>query len=90
MIEEMAALHSIGMWDLVSFPIGKSRICCKWVYIIKVGLDGTVNRLKACLVLKGYTYVYDSDCYDTFSLVAKVSHVFSSLWQLHVLGFCIS
>ncbi|TYK04617.1 putative Polyprotein [Cucumis melo var. makuwa] len=33
---------------------GKKAIGCKWVFFIKVNLDGIVARLKARLVAKGY------------------------------------
>ena len=55
MVEEMAALHSTGTWDLVTLPAGNFLVGCRWVYTIKIGLDGRVDRLKACLVAKGYT-----------------------------------
>ena len=34
-----------------------------------------MDRLKAWLVAKGYTQVYGSDYYDTFSSVAKIASV---------------
>ncbi|RVW60070.1 Retrovirus-related Pol polyprotein from transposon RE2 [Vitis vinifera] len=55
MVDEMAALHSNGTWDLVVLPSGKSTVGCRWVYAVKVGPDGQVDRLKARLVAKGYT-----------------------------------
>ena len=75
MIEEMATLHSTGTWDLVTLPAGKSHVGCLWVYTIKIGLDSRVDRLKTHLVAKGYTQIYGSDYYDTFSPPAKMASI---------------
>ena len=75
MVDEMTALHSNGTWDLVSLPPGKSTVGCRWVYTVKVGLDGQVDRLNACLVAKGYTQIYGCNYGDTFSPVAKIAFV---------------
>ena len=55
MVDEMAALHSTGTWELVVLSFGKFLVGCRWVYTVKVGPDGQVDRLKASLVAKGYT-----------------------------------
>ena len=75
MVDKMAALHSTDTWDPVVFPFGKFPVGCRWVYTVKVGLDGQVERLKARLVAKGYTQVYGSDYGDAFSPVAKIAYV---------------
>ena len=75
MVDEMTALHSTGTWDLIFLPFGKSPVGFRWVYTVKVGLDGHVDRLKARLVVKGYTQVYGSDYGDTFSPVTKIASV---------------
>jgi hypothetical protein len=47
----------------------------KWVFRIKYLSDGIVDRLKACLVAKGYTQQSGIDFTDTFSPVVKASIV---------------
>ena len=71
----MNALSSNGTLELVTLSLEKSLVGCRWVYIVKVGPDGQVDWLKACLVAKGYTQQYDLDYYDTFSPVAKIASV---------------
>ena len=75
MVEDMVALQSSGTWNLVTLPAGKTPVGCRWVYTVKIGHDGQVDRLKAQLVAKGYTQVYGSNYYDTFSPVAKIASV---------------
>ena len=58
MIEEMNALIDNGTWDLVCLPTGKKAIGPRWVFTVKVNPDGSIARLKACLVAKGYTQTY--------------------------------
>nr|KYP50613.1 Retrovirus-related Pol polyprotein from transposon TNT 1-94 [Cajanus cajan]KYP50614.1 Retrovirus-related Pol polyprotein from transposon TNT 1-94 [Cajanus cajan]KYP50615.1 Retrovirus-related Pol polyprotein from transposon TNT 1-94 [Cajanus cajan]KYP50623.1 Retrovirus-related Pol polyprotein from transposon TNT 1-94 [Cajanus cajan] len=92
MIAEMQALEHSGTWELVPLPHGKRPVGCRWVYAIKVGPDGIVDRLKAKLVAEGYTQIYGLDFSDIFSLVAKIPTVRLFLvmaairhWPLHQL-----
>ncbi|RVW21529.1 Retrovirus-related Pol polyprotein from transposon TNT 1-94 [Vitis vinifera] len=49
MVDEMAALHSNGTWDLVVLPPGKSTVSCRWVYAVKVGPDGQIASVRLLL-----------------------------------------
>ena len=90
-----SGLH--GTWDLVPLLTGKEVIGCHWVFVVKFNPDGSIVRLKACLVAKGYAQTYDVDYSDNFPLVAKLTFVrmFISLaasyvWDLHRLDIKIA
>ena len=55
MNKELQALHDTRTWEIVPLPHGKKPIACKWVYKVKCKADGSIERLKARLVVKGYT-----------------------------------
>ena len=55
MDKEIQALEQNHTWDVTTLPLGKSPIGCKWVYKVKLNLEGSVERFKARLVAKGYT-----------------------------------
>ena len=55
MVEKMVVLHSSGTWELITLTADKTPFGCRWVYTVKIGPDGWVDRLRALLVAKGYT-----------------------------------
>ena len=80
MVEEMAALHSTGTWDLVTLPAGKSLVGCRWVYTVKIGLDSRVDHLKARLVTNNEQKIeYINQYIAKISDIGRYRHDFNIL-----------
>ncbi|XP_031503834.1 uncharacterized mitochondrial protein AtMg00810-like [Nymphaea colorata] len=71
MKDEMKALEHNETRELIPKPAGVMPISCKWVYKIKRRADGSVDRYKARLVVRGFSQQYNIDFEETFSPVAK-------------------
>ena len=92
MDQELEALTRNNTWVLVDKPPNKNLVGCMWVYKVKHKQDGTVERYKARLVVKGYTQIKGIGFMDTFSPIAKMTTLrvvlalaSSKKWFLHQL-----
>lgn len=54
MLEEIRALDDNHIWDIVILSASKKVVGCKWIFAIKVNLDGSVAQLNARLVARRY------------------------------------
>ena len=73
--DEMDALHQNKTWTLTELPPGKKAIGCKWVFKIKKGSEGEVQRYKARLVAQGFSQKYGEDYDETFAPTVRYSSV---------------
>jgi hypothetical protein len=71
MDNEFSALMKNKTWHFVPPQRESNIIDCRWVYKIKRKTDGSLDRYKARLVVKGFKKQYGIDYEDTFSLVVK-------------------
>jgi len=62
-------------WTLIPLPIGRKPVSCKWVFKIKQGTNGEVERYKARLVARGFTQTYGVDYNETFAPVTKFTSI---------------
>lgn len=69
--DEMRAFESMGVYKLVPRPKGQNVVGSKWVFRIKRGPDGTIQKYKARVVAQGFTQVEGVDFDETFAPVAK-------------------
>ena len=76
---EYDSLIANEIWELVELPQDRKAIGCKWVFKVKYGSDGKVERFKGCLVAKGYVQMYRIDYEETFSPIVRFSSIRSLL-----------
>nr|AAB51275.1 reverse transcriptase, gag, polyprotein [Volvox carteri f. nagariensis] len=67
MEEEIASLHRLGTWRLEHPPPDANVVPGRWVYKVKSGADGEVERYKARFVAKGYMQVEGVDYDEVFA-----------------------
>ena len=67
MNDEVKALQDNGTWDLVRPPTDRDLIPGKWVYKVKLGPSGQVDKYKARYVAKGFKQVEGLDYIEIFA-----------------------
>lgn len=70
MKEEIRMIEKNNTWEFVDRPKDKDVIGVKWVYKVKHNSNGTINKNKARLVVKGYAHQPVVDFGETFAPVA--------------------
>ncbi|KAG8483480.1 hypothetical protein CXB51_023157 [Gossypium anomalum] len=75
MSDEIAMIEKNQTWELVPRPDKRKVIGVKWVYRAKQNADGSLNKLKARLVVKGFSQKYGLDYMETFAPVARLDTI---------------
>ncbi|KAK8921048.1 hypothetical protein KSP39_PZI020906 [Platanthera zijinensis] len=72
---EIASIKKNDTWRLVDPPVGHKPLRVKWVYKVKKNKDGTVEKHKARLVVKGYRQVQGVDYDEVYAPVARIDTI---------------
>ncbi|OMO72757.1 hypothetical protein CCACVL1_17615 [Corchorus capsularis] len=75
MKEELTMIEKNKTWQLVNNLENKKPIGVKWVYKTKLNSDGSINKLKTTLVVKGYAQHFAVDFNETFAPVARLDTI---------------
>ena len=71
MDDEIQALKKNDTWDLVPRPINHNMVGCRWIFKTKLHANGSIERHKARLVVKGFSQIHGLDFDDTFSPMVR-------------------
>ncbi|KAH9313676.1 hypothetical protein KI387_022303 [Taxus chinensis] len=75
MAAEYSSLMKNHTKDLVSLPKGRKMVRCKWVYQTKYIANGSIDKYKGHLIVKGFSQVEGIDYSETFAPIAKMDSV---------------
>ena len=69
----MKTLEDTGTWETVLHPTSHNIVGSKWVFQLKHKLDGSIDKYKAHLIAWGFTQIYETDYFEMYSPMAKLS-----------------
>lgn len=75
MQSEMKSLKDLNVWTACDLPKGRKALPCKWVLRTKRNPDGSIDKYKARLVVKGFRQRKGIDYDQTFSPVTRLATV---------------
>ncbi|GMP88042.1 hypothetical protein CsSME_00040173 [Camellia sinensis var. sinensis] len=62
-------------WELVDLSPGSKALGSKWIFRKKMKIDGSIDKYKVRLVIKGYRQREGLDYFDTYSSVTKITSI---------------
>ena len=86
---EVESILQNHTWELVDLPPGCKPLGYKWIFKRKLKADGSIDKYKARLVVKGFRLKESLDYFGTCSLVTRKTSIrmliaIASLYNLEI------
>ena len=62
-------------WKLVALLYKSKTLCHKWIFKKKMKADGTIDKYKIRLVVKGFRQQEGVSYFDTYSPVSRITSI---------------
>ena len=72
---EIESIMQNHTWELVDLPPGSKPLGYKWIFKRKMKADGSIDKYKARLMVKGYGQKEGLDYFDTYSHVTRITSI---------------
>jgi hypothetical protein len=70
--EEINSLKSNNTWKEERLPKDANTVSTKWVFTVKLTVNGEIERFKARLVARGFSQVQGEDFHETFAPTVRM------------------
>jgi hypothetical protein len=84
---EIQGLAANGTWEECIRPDEANLVSTKWVFLVKLKLDGSIERFKARLVARGFSQIYGTDYTETFAPTVRMD-TFRLFILIDIFCFC--
>jgi Reverse transcriptase (RNA-dependent DNA polymerase) len=71
--DELGTFNHMGVYKIVPRPERQKIVRSKWVFWIKRGPDGSIQKYKVQIIMQGFSQIEDIDFNETFAPVAKLT-----------------
>ena len=72
---EIESIMHNNTWELTNLPSGVKPLSCKWIFTKKRKVDGSIDKYKARLVVRGNNQREGLDYFDTYSPVTRITSI---------------
>nr|GEV47759.1 zinc finger, CCHC-type [Tanacetum cinerariifolium] len=73
--DEIGSIMENNTWVLSDLPYGCKPLGCKWIFKRKMKVDGTVDKFKARLVIRGFRQKEGIDYFNTYAPFARITTI---------------